>query len=335
MALLVVRNTYIMKYAYEDMSDEQFERLVVIICQHIMGISTQGFAKGPDGGRDAKFIGTAELFPSRSSPWVGTTIIQAKHTNGYNRNCSESDFYNKEKKTNPNTVIGAELLRIKKLKDKGELDNYVLFTNRRLTGNAESEICKTISDYIEVDIASVKIIDINQIELYLKRYPEIMRIAELDPIDSPLIVSPDDLAEVIQAFANQARTLERSITNINIERTTYARKNQLNNMTEAYANELKRRYLKDVNEIESFLSLAENTALRERYELAAEEFCLNIIAKRKDYQTFDDIMNYLSKLLVDREPILRQAKHKRLVNVMLFFMYWSCDIGENEDAKAQ
>jgi len=322
-------------YNYEDLSDDQFERLVVVICQRIMGISTQGFAKGPDGGRDAKFIGTAELFPSRSSPWVGTTIIQAKHTNGYNRNCSESDFYNKKNKTNPNTVIGGELIRIKKLKDKGELDNYVLFTNRRLTGNAESEICKTISEYIEVDVASVKIIDINQIEIYLKWYPEIVRTSDLDPIDSPLIVSPDDLAEVIQVFASQARTIESSLADINIERTTYARKNQLNNMTEAYANELKQLYLKDVNEIESFLSAAENSALRERYELAAEEFCLNIIAKRKDYQTFDDVMNYLFKLLIDREPILKQAKHKRLVRAMLFFMYWSCDIGENEDAKTQ
>lgn len=324
-----------MKYAYEDMSDEQFERLVVVICQRIMGISTQGFAKGPDGGRDAKFIGTAELFPSRSSPWVGTTIIQAKHTNGYNRNCSESDFYNKKNKTNPNTVIGGELIRIKKLKDKGELDNYVLFTNRRLTGNAESEICKTISEYIEVDIASVKIIDINQIEIYLKWYPEIVRIADLDPIDSPLIVSPDDLAEVIQAFASQASSIIKNSADNDIKRTSYERKNQLNNMTEKYSSELKRRYLKDVNEIESFLSAAENSELRERYDLATEEFCLNIIAKRKDYQTFDEIMNHLSQLLVDRDPILKQAKYKRLVNTMLFFMYWSCDIGENEDAETQ
>lgn len=324
-----------MKYAYEDMSDEQFERLVVVICQRIMGISTQGFAKGPDGGRDAKFIGTAELFPSKSSPWVGTTIIQAKHTNGYNRNCSESDFYNKKNKTNPNTVIGGELIRIKKLKDKGELDNYVLFTNRRLTGNAESEICKTISEYIEVDIASVKIIDINQIEIYLKWYPEIVRIADLDPIDSPLIVSPDDLAEVIQAFASQASSIIKNSADNDIKRTSYERKNQLNNMTEKYSNELKRRYLKDVNEIESFLSAAENSELRERYDLATEEFCLNIIAKRKDYQTFDEIMNHLSQLLVDRDPILKQAKYKRLVNTMLFFMYWSCDIGENEDAETQ
>lgn len=82
-----------MKYAYEELSPEQFETLVVLLCQRLLGISVQAFAKGPDGGRDAKFVGTAELFPSSAKPWMGTTIIQAKHTNGYNRNFSEPDFF--------------------------------------------------------------------------------------------------------------------------------------------------------------------------------------------------------------------------------------------------
>jgi hypothetical protein len=94
-----------MKYAYEDLNSDQFETLVVLLCQRLLGISVQGFAKGPDGGRDAKFIGTAELHPSKASPWSGTTIIQAKHTNGYNRNFSEGDFFSL---TAANTVLSEE-----------------------------------------------------------------------------------------------------------------------------------------------------------------------------------------------------------------------------------
>ena len=71
-----------MKFAYEDLSDGQFETLIVLLCQRLLGAAVQGFAKGPDGGRDAKFMGTAELHPSKNAPWVGTTIVQAKHTNG-------------------------------------------------------------------------------------------------------------------------------------------------------------------------------------------------------------------------------------------------------------
>src|SRR6266446_3923647 len=67
-----------MKYAYEDMSSKQFEDLIVFICQRILGISVQGFSTGPDGARDAKFVGTAELHPSKAAPWKGTVIIQGE-----------------------------------------------------------------------------------------------------------------------------------------------------------------------------------------------------------------------------------------------------------------
>ena len=43
-----------MRFAYEDLSDHQFEELVVFLCRHLLGMGTQGFAKGVDGGRDAK-----------------------------------------------------------------------------------------------------------------------------------------------------------------------------------------------------------------------------------------------------------------------------------------
>jgi len=126
-----------MKFAYEDLSDEQFESLIVFLCQRLLGISVQGFAKGPDGGRDAKFVGTAELHPSKAAPWVGTTVVQAKHTNGYNRNFSESDFFTTAAQS---TVLGKEIPRIKKLRENKQLDHYMLFANRRLAGNAENKI---------------------------------------------------------------------------------------------------------------------------------------------------------------------------------------------------
>ena len=122
-----------MKFAYEDLSDDQFEVLIVLLCQRLLGIAVQGFAKGPDGGRDAKFVGTAELHPSKAAPWVGTVIVQAKHTNGYNRSFSELDFYST---SSSNTVVGKEVPRIKKLRDAKQLDHYMLFANRRLTGNS-------------------------------------------------------------------------------------------------------------------------------------------------------------------------------------------------------
>lgn len=318
-----------MKYAYEDLSDAQFEKLVGLLCQELLGASVQVFSDGVDGGRDAKFVGTAELHPSKADPWVGTTIIQAKHTNGYNRLFSEGDFYNPEAKA---SVLGDELPRIKKLKAAGQLDHYMLFANRRLAGNAESEIRAYLSSECGIPESSIYLCGVEQLELWMKRFSEVPRMADLDPVDGPLIVSLDDLAEVVMALAQQGPLVKQVIDHPPTERVSYDRKNTLNNMTEAYAKEQRQRFLKDTTQIQVFLAAPENADVLRQYESVVEEFQLKIIAHRKDYQTFDRVMEYLIDQLYGRDATLRQHKHKRLTRAVLFYMYWNCDIGEVEDA---
>ena len=320
-----------MKFAYEDLSDDQFEVLIVLLCQRLLGIAVQGFAKGPDGGRDAKFVGTAELHPSKTAPWVGTVIVQAKHTNGYNRSFSELDFYST---SSSNTVVGKEVPRIKKLRDAKQLDHYMLFANRRLTGNSETEIRDHIAAECGVPASSIYLCGLEQLELWLKRFPEVAQEANLDAVDSPLIVSPDDLAEVVQALARQKDGLTALLDDPPTVRVTYEEKNALNNMTAAYAKEQRRKYLKETAQIRTFLAAPENIELLRMYESVVDEFQLKILAKRKDYQTFDEIMEYLVDLLFNRDPVLRQHAHKRLTRAILFYMYWNCDIGEVDDAAA-
>ncbi|WP_081194588.1 ABC-three component system protein [Halomonas sp. BC1] len=318
-----------MKFAYEDMSDDQFEKLIVFLCQHLLGISVQGFAKGPDGGRDAKFVGTSELHPSKAAPWVGTTIIQAKHTNGYNRNFSEPDFFSTK---SANTVLAKEIPRIKKLREAKQLDNYMLFANRRLAGNAESEIREHIAKQCGIPASSIYLCGLEQLEVLLKTFPDAAGKVDLDPVDSPLIVSPDDLAEVVQALARQKDSVSALLDDPPAERVTYEQKNVLNNMSAEYAKAQRRKYLKETVQIRTFLAAPENLELLRMYESVVDEFQLKIIAKRKDYQTFDDVMEYLVDLLFNRDPVLRQHAHKRLTRTVLFYMYWNCDIGEVSDA---
>lgn len=320
-----------MKFAYEDLSDGQFENLIVFLCQRLLGISVQGFAKGPDGGRDAKFVGTAELHPSKAAPWVGTTIIQAKHTNGYNRSFSESDFFNP---TSANSVLGKEMLRIKQLREGKQIDHYMLFANRRLAGNAESQIREYIASECGIPVSSIYLCGLEQLEIWLKRFPEAAKEADLDLVDSPLIVSPDDLAEVVQALARQKESLVALLDDPPTARVSYEQKNALNNMTLDYAKAQRRMFLKETAQIRMFLAAPENLELLRMYESAVDEFQLKIIAKRKDYQTFDRVMEYLIDLLFSRDPILRQHAHKRLTRAVLFYMYWNCDIGEAGDAAA-
>lgn len=320
-----------MKFAYEDMSAGQFETLIVLLCQRLLGVAVQGFATGPDGGRDAKFIGTAELHPSKSAPWVGVTIVQAKHTNGYNRNFSETDFYST---TAANTVLGKEIPRVQKLRETKQLDHYMLFANRRLAGNSETEIRNYIASKCGIPVPSIYLCGLEQLEIWLKRFPEVATEADLDPVDSPLLVSPDDLAEVVQALARQKETVVALLDDPPTARVTYEQKNALNNMTPDYAKAQWRKYLKETVQIQTFLAAPENLDLLRMYESVVDEFQLKIIAKRKDYQSFDEIMNYLADLLFNRDPVLRQHAHKRLTRAVLFYMYWNCDIGEVGDAAA-
>ena len=318
-----------MKFAYEDLSDTQFERLIIFLCQHLLGISVQGFSEGPDGGRDAKFVGTAELHPSKTAPWNGTTIIQAKHTNGYNRSFSESDFFSENSDKN---VIGKEISRVIKLRKNSQLDNYMLFANRRLSGNAESKIRRHIAKKCEIKDESIYLCGTEQLEIFMKKFSDIPKWAELDPIDSPLIVSPDELAEIVESLANQMNVVSAALYATPRTRVTYEQKNEINNMSDEYAEAQRRKYLKETKIITDFLAAPENFELLGRYQSVVDEFQLKIISKRKNYQSFDDVMEYIVDLLFGRDPVLRQ--HKRITRAILFYMYWNCDIGENGDVEA-
>lgn len=315
-----------MMYRYEDLGDDQFEALIVLLCRHLLGAGVKGFAKGPDGGRDAKFVGTAQLHPSTAAPWVGIVIVQAKHTNGYNKSFSEAEFYSTKSE---NTVVAEEVPRVKKLREAGQLDHYMLFSNRKLAGNADQTITSYLAKATGLPESSIYLCGVEQLESWLKQFPEAAKLANLDLVDSPLIVSPDELAEVVEAFAAHSALITETIDAPPEARTPYEVKNVLNQMTPEYAKLLRRRYLKDTAQIRAFLSAPENQHILKAYETAVDEFELKIIAKRKDYQSFDAVINYLVDLLFDRDPVLRQ--HKRLTRAVVFYMYWNCDIGLGAD----
>jgi hypothetical protein len=318
-----------MKYAYEDLSDNQFENLILFLCKRLLGISVQGFSAGPDGGRDAKFVGTAELHPSKAAPWIGTVIIQAKHTNGYNRHFPEPDFFNPSRKS---TVIAEEVPRIKRLRADNKLDHYMLFSNRRLAGNAESMIREHISKQCNIPEVSIYLCGVEGLESFMKEFPAVPGLAGIDPIDSPLIASPDELAEIVQALARHQAAVQPVFEGPPMSRISYEEKNILNAMSRDYAKKQRREYLKYTAQIKNFLAAPENVELLLLYETASVEFQLKITAKRKHHQTFDAVMEYLVDLLFGRDPILSQ--NKRLTRATLFYMYWNCDIGITDDVEA-
>ena len=124
-----------MDYRMENLSEDDFENLVNTLCQKILGTGTVSFSKGKDGGRDGRFNGTANDYPSKSKPWSGQFIIQAKHTSDYKASCSDKAFFGYK-----TCIVNKEVEKVQKLKANGEIDNYLLFTNRKETGSRENAV---------------------------------------------------------------------------------------------------------------------------------------------------------------------------------------------------
>lgn len=316
-------------YPYEDLDDSQFERLVVQVMRKLFGLGVQDFAAGPDGGRDALFHGTAECFPSTTKPWSGKTVGQAKHTNALNAHCSDPDFAG----TTPSSILTKELARVKKLVGEGDLDNYILFTNRRLGGTTGPKLTKRIASDVGISEECVFLAGIEFLERMLHEYLDLLNLARVDPVDGPLIASSHDFAEVIIAVSDALEVWTVQEPQPPVDRVSYTEKNALNGMTESFAAELSNRFLIETQQIESFLADPGNSEHQILYEAAVEEFQLKIVAHREDHQSFDRVYNHLVDMLVKRDGVL--ARHRRLTRALVFYMYWHCDIGETPDVATQ
>jgi hypothetical protein len=313
-----------MKYDYHDLYDLQFEQLVTAICSKLLGVGIQEFTKGRDGGRDALFNGRANCFPSESKPWEGKIVVQAKHTEGINCKFSDDDFFK-----NKSSIINKEIPRIKRLLEQQELNFYILFSNRKLPAEANTKIIKHISEEINLAEEKISLIGIESIERYLKFYPDVENVANINPRVFPLRVSPDELTEIILAF-NRHQDIFKQVTEKEIKKRTFFKdKNTLNGLSEEYA-KVVQKYIKDFSPIATFLADTENEKYLKMYQNSIEEFNLEIIAHREDYSNFDRILNHLYDLLIMRDSDLK--KHKKLTRTMLFYMYWNCDIGKDNDA---
>ncbi|NOL51807.1 ABC-three component system protein [Pelistega suis] len=316
-------------YHYEDIEAPQFEKLVIAICQHILGEGVQGFTAGRDGGKDGVFVGKANSYPSLQTPWEGTIVIQAKHTYGINKHFLETDFYG-----NNSCVLSKEAEKIKKLISNNQLTHYMLFANRKLTGDASSKVRNFISQKTNLSEQNIAILGIDDLDNWLNRYPDIpqRRDINLQPLNIAPLIDPNNLAKVISCFshvfATETKTMDRYVAN-SIQRTTFSEKNNLNEMPENFGKELVKLYMPLIPNIDNFLHDPQNRLILENYQEAVEEFQLKyILKKRTEGLSFDKIFNNLVDYLTNRDFTLKQ--NKRLTRAMVFYMYWSCDIGISE-----
>lgn len=305
-----------MRYPLYNMNCDDFELMVVMICNHILGPATIPFAKGKDGGKDGKFIGRANCIPSEAQPWDGKIIIQAKHTEKINASCSDSDF-NKRLK---NEVIPS----VKRLKEEGNIDFYLLFTNCKLTGIKDTAIEKQIKD--ETGIPAILIAD-EKIQDFLWMYPDVVRHAELNRLLLPFEFDESDIENVVVSLSQFVKSKHTSLLKDDLfVYPGLEKKNELNKMGEDYFKDVMQASMDDFERIRSFLSEPTNVEIKECYDDAVSELNAKISLNRNQFYEFEQVLESIYDSVISRYDAELSHK-KRLVRTLIHYMYCNCDIG--------
>jgi hypothetical protein len=309
-----------MDYRLELLNESQFENLVNRVCQNILGLGMISFSAGKDGGRDGKFTGTANKYPSEKDSWKGKFIIQAKHTANPIASCSDSDF----KKT-----IEIEIEKVKTLQIAGDIDCYIIFTNRKYTGVGGERLVKKIQD--KTGLKNVVIIGKETLnDLYINPNKDIIREFQLDLHHIPFHFSEEEIKDIILEFHNELpkikTTLQTEVNRIkfDFDRIKIEEKNKKNQLSnEYYENEILSHSLQDFEKIESFLSDSRNEEYKEQYFDIAAELRNLIQLKRANFASFEEIFIFIFKQISDGNKL----KGKRHIFTLLHYMYYECLIG--------
>jgi hypothetical protein len=305
------------QYRLYELDDHEFEQLAGQLCMVILGTGTVVFAPGKDGGRDGRFSGTAQHFPSDKSPLSGNFIVQAKHTTNPSASCSDSEF---------NQIMKKERPKIKILARNKELDHYLLFTNRRLSGIKEASLRKDLQKIRGIKTANI--LATHTIDLHLKSKPHIWTNLGFDRDEVPFRFNPQDLVLVVQTFHDVVKedgNQFNSATNFTFVDKT--KKNRINRLTKEYYHFIQTDSLQHFDRIKRFLEEPRNEQLRAIYHDAADDLKAKIVTFRGRFGTFDEVLTYLYDQIVNGNTDIRGKK--RLVRVFLHYMYFDCDIGSH------
>ena len=310
-----------MNYKLEYLSENDFEKLVNMLCHEILGCGVIEFSKGKDGGRDGKFTGVANKYPSEKEPWKGTFIIQAKHTENPIASCSDTDFQNIIKKN--------EIPKLIKLKENDELDNYLLFTNRKLSGVKGTSLVQTIKKDVGID--HVEIIGKEVINRYLSIYKHIAKQFDLDKYTLPFNFTDSDLKELVLEFTKEIKSDKEKLKNaVECVKNDFTyidkeQKNEKNKLGKKYFDIIIENSLLHFSKIDNFLQNPINSELLDLYMDSAFELKNLITVQRDEFGAFEKIFFHIYNLVRDRNPKLR---NKRFIYIFLHYMYFNCDIGK-------
>ncbi len=298
---------------------QDFEDVTIEICRDILGIACKKFSDGPDGGRDSKFNGTTNKYPSLSQKWSGNMIIQAKHTSELNKSCSDNDFSAESK----NSIVSKEIERLKKLMITDPFNSYILFTNRKLTAGSHQKICDRIKK--ELSVNNVEVLGSEEIDSHLTQ--EMVAKLKLSQFFTPLRIFEKDIQEVIIAFDDAIEDLD-DLNESSISRISIETKNELNTLSKAYFDFINSTSLHHFAKIRMFLSQPQNSKYLKYYDNTINDLQAKILLKRQEYSNFEAVIEDIIELVLSKyEDKIKDCR--RMARVFVHYMYYNCDIGQS------
>ncbi|WP_206030254.1 ABC-three component system protein, partial [Roseomonas sp. AR75] len=249
-------------------------------------------------------------------PLVGHVVLQAKHVNTPDKSCSDSDFARLIKKEHP---------KIKRLIKEGICDHYIVFTNRKCTGGADEKLTKELR---ALGLKSAHILGTEYMHKLLEQQVPLQRHLPTRQDVSPFRFDPSELIEVIHAFHEYTNTGSEAAFSsaYDFESIKIKDKNAINGLTAGYFEQvIKADSIPHFPKIWDFLANPRNRMFADLYADAAGELKEKILLYRSRFPSFDHVFGFLYEEIQAQRESLRGRR--RLVSVLLHYMYFHCDIG--------
>ena len=299
---------------------QEFEDLVRALGVRLFGAGLTSFKAGKDGGRDARFDGTPEAWPSKTNQIPGQYVLQSKHTGNAVACCSDSDFKSHMK---------GEVKKVRILVSAKEMSHYLVFTNRTKSA-AEDQDFRTTFAKIK-GVQESWLLGTEHISSLLTDHSDIWDRYE-EEVRTPVRFNRDDLVKIIHDFSDFMKQVNGLPHTASLRHLKLEEKNKLNGITAPYFSDLQRHSMPQCDQIRTFLSNPRNEEHLDLYRDTADDLRgrLRTMLNEGIVEKLEDGFERVRQDFIATDD--RLQRKKRWVRVFLDYMYSNCDIGQNVDS---
>lgn len=210
-----------------------------------------------------------------------------------------------------------------------QVDSYIIFTNRKLTGGILPQLIKYMES--ELGISNVAVHGAEDLDTFVRRFPGLIRRFGLMRNVLPDVFYETDIREVIVLFGKNSNWMsaEPLADQSGFDYIDKERKNVLNRVDDTYFADIKDNSLKYFKDIETFIKDPKNAEYRQMYINTVSDL-RGYILRNKDKYTFLELLESIIKHIVGNDSGRDIFKVRALVRVFVHFMYWECDLGLKE-----